>query len=588
MRTRSFVFPSLLALALCVSNVAQADSSGTSLVQPAFAFSENSAAVIKPASDNVLFDSDMMESEDSELGNGSFINAPLGSAKPLRSWSTPTAPQPDETAPCLPSACLPSACEPVCEPCGPSPCVCSSCESYCDGGCGCVTSAQFGRFGAGCFASSRFKFGDFGPRCGGGSQFFMSAWLSAGATLPSRSPKRDVEAVNRFPDIYNEFIMNQLYFTVGRNVNTNRNAIDIGGRLDLLYGTDYYFTSALGLETKTSDPWGRPIWDLDPKKAAASWNSSDGPRNGGHASKYGLSMPQLYGEIFLPLGLGTTVKAGHFYSMMGYESPMAPENFFYSHTWSMTHGEPMTFTGVVVNQQVTQRLSAIIGVTGGWDIWDSPRGSCSILTGFKWVSNDRNAELAFTIQTGNAHSNEVSQPYPQGDRTNYSLVYSRQLSPRWKWAIQHDLGFEQNVNEIWNTQLNPGAGTSTSYVNGQWASIVNYLYYTINDCWSVGGRFEWFQDTHNSRIGGLYPYGDYWQSPYFSSWTSGQNYYNFTLGLNWKPTSCITLRPEIRWDWSDVERNVGYPDGSYQSYGMFSNFRSKNLFTVGLEGYIKF
>ena len=617
MRTRLLLFPPLLVLMFCGIATAQPDSSATSLVQPAFAFSEKFAtdqtAVILPASDNVPLYSVVQGPETEadggdELETGSFTNVPFDSVKPLRSKKNaqtpplasnaapklsvapplpvvpqiPSAPTPIEesdsdiqpsypTAPYHSSAYLPSACEcSTCETSEPSPCECGSCG----------VSSRFGNCGCEMFGSSRFQTGCFGHRRSGGSQFFMDAWISAGATLPSRSSRFETEAVGRFPDTYDKFLMNQLYFTIGRSVNKRGNSIDIGGRLDLLYGSDYYFTSALGLETKTVDPRGDVIWDLDPKKAAANWNSSDGSRNAGHAALYGLSMPQLYGEFFVPLGLGTTVKAGHFYSMMGYESAMSPENFFYSHTLTMTHGEPTTFTGVVVNQQLTQRLTGIIGYTSGWDVWENPRGTGSVITGFKWNNNDRTTELAFTVHTGNAHA-ETHSPYRDGERTNYSLVYSRQFAPRWRWVIQHDLGFENHVNEaIDNRDLN---NPQRHYVDGRWASLTNYLYYTINKKWSIGGRFEWFQDTHGSRIAPVFPYEKLVPRPGFSSWTTGQNYYNMTLGLNWKPRHFITLRPEVRWDWSDVERYL-YD----QSVGMYRGFSSKSLFTVGLEGYIKF
>ena len=569
----SFVFPPLLfVLTLFVSNMAFVEASDTSLVQPAFAFSEerpveNQAGLIQVMDNEIILSSFQMESGDSlmeedELGNGTFVHASPASAKPPRCWSAPT--------PCESSACESFGCR-ACEPSIPS--ACSTCDSY-ESGCHCVDYRMTSCFDHFDLRNMRNK---------GKNQFFISTWLSAGATLPAKSSKSEVEPMSRFPDIHDKFIMNQLYLTAGRSVNKYGNSFDIGGRLDLLYGTDYYFTSALGLETRTTDYQGGQVWDLDPKKAAAKWNSSNGPRNAGNAALYGLSMPQLYGEVFVPLGLGTTVKGGHVYSMMGYESPMAPENFFYSHTWSMTHGGPMTFTGVVVNQQLTRGLSGLIGYTNGWDVWDNPRGTGSLITGFQWSSLDQSSELAFTIHTGNSRAANslaanIHPPYKNGDRTNYSLVYSRQLTHRWKWAIQHDLGFEKNVNLI---------APSNEFVDGQWASIVNYLYYTINEKWTAGGRFEWFQDTHGSRIAAFYPYQSVFAPPFNNWWTTGQNFYNFTMGLNWKPVPRVTLRPEIRWDWSDVERHYGTP-GDYRTGKMFHDHRSNSQFTVGLEGFVKF
>jgi hypothetical protein len=56
-------------------------------------------------------------------------------------------------------------------------------------------------------------------------------------------------------------------------------------------------------------------------------------------------MPQAYVETNLPIGKGLSVKVGHFYTLLGYEVVTAPDNFFYSHSYSMQYGEPFTHWG---------------------------------------------------------------------------------------------------------------------------------------------------------------------------------------------------------------------------------------------------
>ena len=53
-------------------------------------------------------------------------------------------------------------------------------------------------------------------------------------------------------------------------------------------------------------------------------------------------MPQAYAEVFCPWGNGLSVKLGHFYSIFGYETVTAPDNFFYSHSYVFQYGEPNT------------------------------------------------------------------------------------------------------------------------------------------------------------------------------------------------------------------------------------------------------
>ncbi len=77
----------------------------------------------------------------------------------------------------------------------------------------------------------------------------------------------------------------------------------------------------------------------------------------------------------------------------------------------------------------------------------------------------------------------------------------------------------------------------------------------IDDSLSLGARLEWFRDDDGVRLSG---------APVRESFTGGVpaggfltpaaaagNYYNITLGANWTPRSNLTVRPEVRWDWSD-------------------------------------
>ena len=47
----------------------------------------------------------------------------------------------------------------------------------------------------------------------------------------------------------------------------------------------------------------------------------------------------------------------------------------------------------------------------------------------------------------------------------------------------------------------------------------------------------------------------------------GGNYYALTFGANWKPRKCMTVRPEIRWDWSDVDSPAFGMGGLYDDFG---------------------
>ena len=71
------------------------------------------------------------------------------------------------------------------------------------------------------------------------------------------------------------------------------------------------------------------------------------------------------------------------------------------------------------------------------------------------------------------------------NRFVYSLVAQRQLTEKLRYVLHSDLGVLEGV----------GAAPDS-----EWYGINQYLLYTINDCWKMGGRFEWFRDDDGTRV----------------------------------------------------------------------------------------
>ncbi|MEX1041896.1 MAG: porin [Pirellulaceae bacterium] len=393
------------------------------------------------------------------------------------------------------------------------------------------------------------------PNCGGGllgcdpctpmlgccpdDQFFIKGWLAQGFTGNPNNGDSGINGPLKFNDQANEYMLNQLYLAAGRNVVTDPCCWDIGGRVDLLYGTDHYWVQSLGLETNT---------DGSPR-----WNSPDDARFG-DASLYGLAMPQAYVEMNVPILNGVRVKAGHFYSPMGYESAMAPENFFYSRSYAREYGEPFTHTGILASWDSSPCMTWFGGMTRGWDTWEQPNGQAGFLGGFQWVSPHEATKLGFTLHTGN------EDPEGENNRTAYSLVFQQKLNNCFTYVLSHNLGVEQNARVTTDDEL----GSAT------WYGLAHYLYYTQNPCLDYGLRFEWFSDQDNARVFGLSN----------ENIVDGGNYYSATLGANWHPESWLIVRPEMRWDWADLE-----------AFGDFNAFRggdANNQFTIGLDAILMF
>ncbi len=328
-------------------------------------------------------------------------------------------------------------------------------------------------------------------------------WIDQGFTINTLSPRNRSNGTVTFNDRSNDYQLNQLYLRLTRDVDVDGCFLDVGGRLDLLYGTDSIYTFARGLEVRR---------DLSPK-----WN----------AQRYGLSMPQCYMEVFAPWGNGLSVKLGHFYSILGYESVEAPENFFYSHSYVRQYAEPFTETGLLAETWLGP-FAIQAGMSRGYDNWEDNNDNLSFLGGLHWESCNRRTNVALCVHAGR------EQPDPSTNvRTVYSLVIQQKLGRRWECVLQHDYGTE------------PGAGVDRGVAD--WYGVNSYLFYTINDCWKAGMRFEWFCDEGGARVPGANQTADYFE---------------LCPGINWTPSERMIVRSELRWDWTGTAGYDPFGDGT--------------------------
>jgi hypothetical protein len=282
-----------------------------------------------------------------------------------------------------------------------------------------------------------------------------------------------------------------------------------GGRIDYIYGTDGPDTQAFGID---NGHWDNQ-WD-----------------NGSH---YGHAIPQAY----LEMGYADLrVKAGHFYTIIGHEVVQAPNNFFYSHAYTFNFSEPFTHTGVLFTCQSHEDLTVHGGYVMGWDSGFEDNGDAYL--GGASISLTEDISVAYASTVGrfadNAGGNE--RGYMQ------SIVASMSLTDKIEYIFQTD---------VLDTEDQNGLTVRDTF------AINQYLIHSINDCVSIGARIEWWQVQGDSR--GFY--GD--NSPPGFVGSGDVDVYDLTLGMNLKPHANVVVRPEIRWDWVQGDRNqLGSPGGA--------------------------
>lgn len=323
----------------------------------------------------------------------------------------------------------------------------------------------------------------------------FGGWANAGITYASHSNENGNNGAIPFgTDRVNEFQLNQAYLYLEKAVNTDGDKWDLGGRVDFMFGTDAPSTQAGG-------------WD---DQILGSTNNKD-------FNQYDVAFPQAYAELYAPIGNGLTLKGGHFYTIIGYEVVTSPDNFFYSHAFTMNYGEPFTHTGVLASYQLNDNWSITGGGVKGWDNFSRESGDWSFLGGVNWSSDDEKSWLAVSLISGENGDDSVDQ-----NTTMYSIVFGHDFTDNLHYVFQHDLGVVEDGNA-------PGD-------DADWYGINQYLTYDINDQLSAGLRAEWFSD-RGGRINDF-----------------GANYYAATAGLNYSPLSWLKLRPEVRYDWADTNR----------------------------------
>jgi len=308
--------------------------------------------------------------------------------------------------------------------------------------------------------------------------------------------------------------LNQLYMIAERAIDTGGCGWDLGGRVDLLYGSDYRFTLARGLDANDN--------------FTAKWDSS---------RFYGLAMPQAYVEVGYN---DLSVKIGHFYTIIGYEVVPAPGNFFYTHAYTMQYGEPFTHTGALATYKANDQLSLMGGFTFGWDNFENVYDRVSFLGGATFTSSDGNSSLAYALTVGDEEET-FGTTSPVDTRYMQSVVYSRTLTDRLSYVFQTDYG-------------NQADGADGGTADAAWYGVNQYLFYKLNCCWSAGLRAEWFRDDDGVRVAaagdyartGLYPNSNPTSIGGFEG-----NFYEVTAGLNYKPSDNpnFIFRPEVRYDW---------------------------------------
>lgn len=354
------------------------------------------------------------------------------------------------------------------------------------------------------------------------ARFRVHGWLDTGYVYNVSNPASKYNGPYNAVDRCSELVFNQGYMIAERRLPTD-GSFGWGVRADVLFGQDYLLAQSRGFEAN--------------RDGSLKWNGT----------YYGLAIPQAYVELGSD---AWSLKVGHIYSPVGYESVQSLNNFFYSHAYSYQFGQAFTLWGGSLTVQLTKNWQLLGGLSNGWDTLVGNFNNLNALGGIKYTPDCQKWWASFALISGKNDSNPAqlpNVPTVAGNRTRYSLLFG--LTPggpdgAWEYIFHNYYGWQED-------------GTSTGNF-ARWYGIDQYLYYRVSESWRLGTRFEWFRDEDGTRVG-LNRANNPNKPPLPG------NYFSLSTGVNWTPHPNIIVRPELRWDFTSNTVRNAFSDGRHGS-----------------------
>ncbi|MDR2755741.1 MAG: porin [Planctomycetaceae bacterium] len=318
-----------------------------------------------------------------------------------------------------------------------------------------------------------------------------------------------------------DFLVNQVWLGVKKDADGTHG-------LDWGFAAEGYF----GPEAWIAQSWGDANFDY-------GWQDGD----------YYTAIPQLYAQLAYG---NLSVKLGKFETILGFESLRAPDFFFFSHSYIFLL-EPYSHSGAFFQYTPGNKWSFGAAYTTGTDtsIENAYDDHGFIGTISYQLSNKLNLSYAVMYNHNGygAYVSETSDPNNTGlnryglSGTNvylHTVAANYSISDKWNYSLQW------NYNDVKTRE-----DGSHTFAYG----IANYLTYQFNDHWGIGFRAEWAKNILGYET----------------------DISEYTFGVNWKPYSNISIRPELRYDYS--ANKIEKP---------FNNGLNRDQFSGGITGIVSF
>ena len=395
----------------------------------------------------------------------------------------------------------------------------------------------------------------FGDDFGKSNGLVMGGWLEVGYAVNNHSDPGGKGLANSPVVIARDegIQLNQVSLYLEKNINTNvitrvtptpapmPQGYDWGFKVMALYGRD-----------------GQPIqmfgWDSN---TAANRPGNQDPANAALFRQEFITYPEFHLNFYMPWWQGMSLMLGNFMSPIGHEIGFAVEptpNIFYTRTYAFA-AAPIDHTGALLALNLVKSqsmlLSGELGVVRGWSNFKDNNGKPAYLAAIRWRTPDMKQWVDLEVITGDAqadpakidNSNAASQADTANipvtrvispnslNKTETHLTWSGDIGMQWKGVVELTYGKMKGDGSAQTVDIITGPGFSGATYSG----VEGQLQYKIDAKLAAAGRLELFRDRNGFAL--------------FPNTTVAGDFYEATLGLQWRPAKNLLIRPELRYDW---------------------------------------
>jgi hypothetical protein len=170
-------------------------------------------------------------------------------------------------------------------------------------------------------------------------------WADPGFNVSNMTTRPGGNAPIAYAYTPNTAQIDQLVLYLDRFPDTvQRDHIDWGMRLSVLYGENYRYTTAYGVLSYQFLKYN-------------------------HVN--GIDFPMMYGEIYIPyVAQGMMIRVGRYISLPDIEAQLAPNNYMYTHSFTYAY-DNYTNQGIQATLYITKQFAVQLGVSAGTEaaIW---------------------------------------------------------------------------------------------------------------------------------------------------------------------------------------------------------------------------